>query len=82
MAAASTALAGLSACSTNPYTGQSQFILVDQAQLAQAAAASWQELDTCISRARKAHEQGRLNSAQVEDLMEHAIQVSRYVSED
>jgi len=44
VAAASTALAGLSACSTNPYTGQSQFILVDQAQLAQAAAASWQDI--------------------------------------
>ena len=46
------------------------------------AAVSWQELDTCVSRARKAHEQGRLNSSQVESLMEHAILVSRYVPED
>lgn len=38
------ALATLAACTTNPYTGESQFILVDQAQLAQAAEASWNEL--------------------------------------
>ena len=46
------------------------------------AAVSWQELDTCIGRARKAHEQGRLNSSQIEELMEHAVLVSRYVPED
>ena len=42
--AAIAALGALSACTTNPATGQSQFILVDEASLAQSAAASWQQL--------------------------------------
>ena len=45
-------------------------------------AVSWQGLETCTARARKAYEQGKLNTSQVENLMEHAILVSRYVPEE
>jgi len=44
IAALGAILIAVAGCSTNPATGQSQFILVDEAQLAQAAAASWTQL--------------------------------------
>lgn len=43
-AAAGAAILAAPGCTTNPATGQSQFILVDQNQLAQAAASSWQDI--------------------------------------
>lgn len=37
-------LAALSGCATNPETGRSQFILVDEAQLSQASLQAWQQV--------------------------------------
>lgn len=39
-------LLSVSACTTNPYTGESQLAVYDEASLADASAAAWQELTT------------------------------------
>jgi len=46
LAAAAAAVVAVASCTTNPATGESQFILVSDAQLSQAAAASWQQIKT------------------------------------
>ena len=42
--AAAGLLFGAASCSTNPYTGQTQFAAYDDAQLSQASAQAWQQL--------------------------------------
>lgn len=42
--AAGVAMAVLAACATNPVTGRSQLLLVDESQLTQASALAWQEV--------------------------------------
>lgn len=45
-AAAGAALAAIPACATNPETGRSQLILIDDAQLNQASLSAWQQVRT------------------------------------
>jgi hypothetical protein len=44
-------------------------------------AVSWQELEGWLARASIAHRKGALSTAQVEDLVERAIEVSRTIPE-
>jgi len=44
-------------------------------------AMSWSELEGWIERARESHQQNRLDDAEMEELMEQAIQISRCIPE-
>jgi len=61
---AAVAASGLTACSTNPETGRSQFLALapGEAQLSQTAAASWDELKKSTPTSRDPRYTGRLQT--------------------
>ena len=63
-------------------SGRSEdWILIENLQAGIYHAMAWMDLESWIVRIRQAYKWGKLDASQVEDLMDHAILVSRYVPE-